>query len=707
MKALRLILTLGLATAARAAAPDMLLADFEGKDYGDWKVEGTAFGPGPAPGTLPHQMEVSGYAGHGLVNSFHGGDKATGKLTSPEFKIERKFIKFLIGGGGWAGKTCMNLLVGGKQVRTAAGPNVVPGGSEELEPAEWNVAEFSGQMARLEIVDEAKGGWGHINVDQIVQSDVPAPVTPKPATLEREITLDKKYLLLPVANGTKKGKKQVGALLVDGETFRKFDIDLSETPDWFAHLDVSAWQGKKALLRVEKSTADSKVLELVTTAGTLWQADEIYREPLRGQLHFSARRGWINDPNGMVFADGLYHLYFQHNPYGWPWGNMHWGHATSPDMLHWTEQPEALYPRQYGDWTFSGSAVVDKDNTSGWRTGTNALLVAAYTSTGRGECIVYSNDRGQTFAEFESNPVVKHHGRDPRLLWHAPSQQWVMAVYDEVEKARFIAFYTSPNLKTWTFQSRIEDFYECPDLFELPLDGKKFWVLTAASSDYMIGDFDGKKFTPVTPKLKGHQGRGYYAAQTFSHDPLGRVIQIGWFQTATPGMPFNQSMSLPHELKLLATADGPRLAWTPVKEFDALCQRSHRLGPLVLKSGDANPFANDRGELLEVRAEFTPGDATAITFTVRGQKISYDCVKQELVCGDRRAPAPLRDGKQRISLVVDRTCYEILASDGLTYMPLATAPQAADQSVAIAVEGGRASFDTLELRVLNSIWPAR
>jgi fructan beta-fructosidase len=706
MKAILIALGLAIAAATHAAAADIVIADFEGKDYGDWKVEGTAFGPGPAQGTLPHQMEVSGYAGHGLVNSFFGGDKATGKLTSPDFKIERKFIKFLIGGGGYPDRTCMNLFVRGKRVCTIAGPNVVPGGSEELAPASWDVTQFTGQTAHLEIVDDATGGWGHINVDQIVQSDVPAVAAPKLTTRDRTLTLDKRYLLLPVKNDTKKAPKQRVAVLVDGAIVREFDIDLADQPDWFAHLDVSAWQGKQATLHVTKLPESSQALELVTTSDAIWHVINLYREPLRGQLHFSPRRGWNNDPNGMVFADGEYHLYFQHNPYGWPWGNMHWGHATSPDMVHWREQPEAIYPHQYGDWAFSGSAVVDAANTSGWRTGTNALIVAAYTSTGRGECIVYSNDRGRTFQEFEGNPVLKHSGRDPRLLWHAASHQWVMAVYDEFEKTRCIAFHTSPDLKTWTFQSRIEGFFECPDMFELPLGDKKYWVLTAASSDYMIGQFDGQKFTPETAKLKGQQGRGFYAAQTFSHEPQGRVVQIGWLQTATRGMPFNQSMSLPNELKLLATPEGPRLTWTPVKELEALRARSHLLGPMHLAPGAANPFAGLKGELLEVRAEFAPGDATEVVFTVRGLKIAYDCAKQELAVGDHRVSAPLFDGHQRLIIYVDRTAFEVYASDGLAFIPVATAPDADDQALTLSVEGGTATITALDVHELNSIWPA-
>jgi fructan beta-fructosidase len=708
-------------------ADDILLADFEGKDYGAWKTTGTAFGNGPAQGTLPRQMEVTGYLGHGLVNSFYGGDKSTGTLTSPEFKIERKFITFLIGGGGIERETCMNLLVGGKVVRTATGPNILEGGSEELAPSSWDVAEFAGKTAQIQIVDNATGGWGHINVDQIVLSDKKPAPTPKLGARERELTIDKQYLHFPVKNAPKKGKKQRVAVLVDGAVVREFETDLSDQPDWFAHLDVSAWRGKKATVRVDKLAEDAKALDLVTQADTIWDAGQVYREPLRAQLHFSPRRGWNNDPNGMVFADGEYHLYFQHNPYGWPWGNMHWGHAVSRDMVHWEELPIAIYPHKFGDWAFSGSAVVDKNNTSGWKKGDSELIVAAYTSTGRGECIVYSNDRGRTFQEFAGNPVVKHAGRDPRLFWYGgngvmenwsagkrtaatlqhsntPSPQssapghWVMAVYDEFEKERCIAFYTSPDLKAWTFQSRIAGFYECPDIFELPLEewhghpahesarthgqnghATRKWVLTAANSDYMVGQFDGKKFTPETPMLKGHRGRGFYAAQTFTHEPKGRVVQIGWLQVATPGMPFNQAMSLPLELKLRQTADGPRLTWMPVEELKSL------------RNGKATS-----GELLEVRAEL---DAD-VTLTIRGATICYDAAKQELVVNNHRAPAPLVDGKQRLIIYVDRTALEVFASDGLSYVPMPFTPEPEEQSV--IVTSGKVL--SMEVYKLKSCW---
>ena len=686
-----------------SAADDVVFADFEGADYGAWKAEGEAFGSAPAHGALPGQMAVEGFVGKGLANSYNKGDDSTGTLTSPEFKIERRAISFLIGGGGYAEKTCMNLLVDGKVARSATGPNTVSGGTERLEPQVWDVGDLAGKMARIQIVDNAKGGWGHINVDQIVFTDKKPPVIVKNPV--RELTLDKHYLLFPVTTGAKKHRV---ALLVDGKVVRDFDIELTDEPQWWAHLDVSAWAGKRGAVRVDSLPEDAKALASVASSDAIWHADEVYREPQRAQLHFSATCGWLNDPNGMVFAQGEYHLYFQLNPYSWFDGQKHWGHAVSADLVHWREQPVALYPHTYGDDVWSGSAVVDKANTSGWKKGDADLLVAAFTSTGRGECIVYSNDRGRTWTENPANPVVKHTGRDPRLLWHEPSKQWVMCLYDEFDGKRWITFHTSPDLKTWTFQSRIEGFFECPDMFELPLNGdakNTKWVLTAASSEYMVGQFDGKKFTPETAKLPGHRGRGFYAAQTFSNEPKGRRVLIGWFQTETKGVPFNQAMTLPNELTLRTTPDGPRVAWQPAAELASLRvkQLAKFSGPLA---PDANPLANAHGELLELRAEFEPGDAAEIGFNVRGVPVSYDARKQEIVVNGHRAPAPLRDGKQSVIIYADRTNLEVFASDGLTYVPMPVMLDAKNTTLSVFAKGGTAKLASFEVHELKSIWNA-
>jgi fructan beta-fructosidase len=698
-----------LCTHAFAAKPhpaaDSVIADFEGDTYGNWKATGEAFGPGPARGTFPGQMPVDGIKGKGLVNTFYQGDGSIGTLTSPEFKIDRKFITFLIGGGKDAEKTCMHLLVDGKIVRTATGPNDKPGGTEALAPDSWDVAEFAGKSAVIRIVDTATGPWGHISIDQITQSER-APVKVQLLTdAKREIKIEKRYLNLPIKNGAPARKVTT---LIDGRFEVQNTMELANAePDWWAFIDVGAWHGKTVTLQVDQLTDTSTALSSITQSDSIIGAETLYREPLRSQLHFSQRRGWVNDPNGMVFSQGEYHLFYQHNPYGWSWGNMHWGHAVSRDLLSWQELPEAIAPHAPGDMAFSGSAVVDTNNTSGWKKGANDVLVAAYTSTGRGECIVYSTDRGRTFTEFEGNPVVKHAGRDPRLLWHAPSKQWVMAVYDEDGGKKSIAFHTSPDLKKWTWQSRIEGYYECPDLFELAVDGvasNKKWVLTAASSEYSVGTFDGKTFTPETAKLPGHRGVGFYAAQTFTGTPNGRAVQIGWLQAATPGMPFNQSMSLPLQLALRATPDGPRLTWAPVGELKSLRVKSHLSKTLSLAPGAPNPLAQVSGELLELRATFTPPANGEVKFMLRGVPVVYHAAKQELAVNGHRAPAPLRDGKIDLVVFTDRNAYEAIAADGLTYLPLPVRPKADALGVEVSVTGGPATFDQLEVHQLKSIW---
>ena len=296
--------------------------------------------------------------------------------------------------------------------------------------------------------------------------------------------------------------------------------------------------------------------------------DSVYREPNRPQFHFTSRRGWNNDPNGLVYLDGEYHLFYQHNPFETQWENMHWGHAVSPDLLHWKELDDALFPDRLGTM-FSGSAVVDRDNTAGW--GRNAL-VAAYTADKAGrevQCIAYSNDKGRSFTKFEGNPVVGE-TRDPRVFWYEPNKEWVMALY----KIAGISFFTSKDLKSWKEESHINGFYECPDIFALPVDGnpdKKLWVVHGGSGTYMVGDFDGRKFTPRYGKYRTTYG-AYYAAQTYNDTPDGKRVQIGWGQIEHAGMPFNQMMLFPTELTLRTTNEGVRLFSEPIDAIRALAR---------------------------------------------------------------------------------------------------------------------------------------
>jgi fructan beta-fructosidase len=687
------------ARVAGAERPDVLLADFEGETYGDWKVTGEAFGTGPARGTLPNQMPVTGYLGKGLVNSYHGGDQSTGTLTSPSFKLVRKYVNFLIGGGKYPGKTCINLLVDGKVVRTAVGPNDKPGGSEQLDWESWDVSELEGKEAVIEIVDKHSGGWGHVTIDHIIQSDRKRTSGP----VRRELWISRRYVLLPVKNGVTARRMRFE---VEGATMEDFDIELADDkPDFWVFADVSRFRGRKLTLEM-KLAESSKALDRVILSDEIPTAAAPYREKYRPQFHFTSRCGWLNDPNGLVFAAGEYHLFYQHNPFGWNWGNMHWGHAVSKDLCHWRELPIALYPRRYGDWCFSGSAVVDGDNTSGWREGSKPLLVCAFTSTGRGECIAYSSDFGRTWTEYPGNPVVKHNGRDPKLIWHAPTKKWVMAVYDENGSSRDIAFYTSPDLKHWEYQSKVGDFYECPDLFSLPVDGDSKthrWVLSAADGKYLLGQFDGRKFVKESGKHQVWYGN-FYAAQTFDGLPHAGRIQIGWGSgIAFPGMPFNQQMTVPCEMTLRRTDDGIRLFAEPVKELEYLRSGKHVWKDLLLEAGE-NPLKSVRGELFDVQTEFQPLGANEVVFTLRGVSVVYDARKGEVSCQGKTAPLRPHGGTVSLRLLVDRGSIEIFGNEGQIALSVGVLASPANQTIALSVKGSSVKANVVRVYVLKSAW---
>lgn len=538
-------------------------------------------------------------------------------------------------------------------------------------------------------------------------------------SVSRDIAATHRWLVFPVKNGA--AKRGVTVSGVDGKTLRHFEIELAdaaEAPDWWAPLDVSAWRGATLRVAVDQLPQDSRALDRIASSDRVPGSENLYREPLRPQFHFSAQRGWLNDPNGLAFYNGEYHLFFQHSPFSWGDAAKHWGQAVSRDLVHWTEVGEALYPDELGAM-WSGSAVVDGKNTSGFGKNNKSPLVLIYTAAGSPfvQCVAYSTD-GRTFTKFAGNPVVNNvtgGNRDPKVFWHAPTKCWVQALYVEKERRHTVHFFTSPNLREWTLASITEGtpgtnfLYECPDIFELPLDGdatRKKWVLTAANSDYAVGTFDGKRFTAETPALPGHRGRGFYAAQTFSDEPKGRRVQIGWFQTETREMPFNQSLSLPLELRLVSTPGGPRLTWTPVKELESLRARSHTRGAFALSENDANPLASVRGELFEIRAEFAPGDAAQVAFNVRGVPVVFDAGTQEVIVNGHRAPAPLpQDGKQRLAIFVDRTGLEVFAGDGLTFVPMPINLKPDQQSLAVSVTGGSAvQFSRLDVHELRSAW---
>ena len=449
--------------------------------------------------------------------------------------------------------------------------------------------------------------------------------------------------------------------------------------------------------------------------GEAVKTGRIYDETYRPQFHFTSRKNWLNDPNGLVFFEGEYHLFFQHNPDGREFGLMAWGHAVSHDLLHWQELEIALKPDAMG-LIYSGSAVVDWDNTSGFGRGSVPPLVAMYTAAGKPftQCLAFSLDRGRTWTKYGGNPVLPHianENRDPKVVWHAPSHSWVMALY--LDGSDF-ALFSSPDMKIWT---RLQTLTlpgcdECPDFFEMPVEGspgEHRWVFTAANGNYQVGAFDGHTFAPETGILPSDYGANFYAVQTYSDIPRadGRRVQIAWMRGGEyPQMPFNQQMSFPCELTLRRTPDGLRLFRQPVQEIAGLYTSEHEWHDQALAPGD-DPLRALSGDLWDIQAEFEVGSAAALRSQVRGAEVRYDVKAQTLTALGRTAPLKLNDGRVTLRLLVDRTSLEVFGGDGRVSLTGCFLPAADDHSLSVAADGGSAKIVSLRVHPLRSAWTGR
>jgi len=445
-----------------------------------------------------------------------------------------------------------------------------------------------------------------------------------------------------------------------------------------------------------------------------------YRESLRPQFHFSAKKGWLNDPNGLVYYKSEYHLFFQHNPMGTVWGNMTWGHAVSTDLVHWSELSNAILPDKLGT-IYSGSAVQDPQNTLKVPTNKDIPLVAFYTAAGgtseesKGQpytqCLAYSLDKGRTWTKHEANPVLPHvagENRDPKVVWHAPTKRWIMALYIEEEE---FALYSSENLTEWTLLQKftMPGCSECPDFFEMPLRGQtnvRKWVFTAANAKYLVGDFDGVKFTPTGGPLQVEFGESLYAVQTFSDLPPSdrRKIQIGWMIGGQyPDMPFNQQLSFPCELSLVDTAEGPRLYRRPVHEINRLHGKAVHLRSLVLQDAE-NVVEGLEGDLWDIELDIDVGKSEEVGIRVNGQTVSYRAKDRTLTSGGRTAPLPLRGRMMTLRVLVDRTSVEVFAYEGWISMSSCYLPEDGQHSVSVYAKGGKAKVRSFRVRQMKSAW---
>jgi len=536
------------------------------------------------------------------------------------------------------------------------------------------------------------------------------PPPPSVPPLTRQMFITNNLLNLPVSNN---GPSRRVTVTVDGVAVRDFDINLADgTPDWWAFVDVSAFQGQTATVTVNNLSVGSTGLSSIVISNGIVGATNLYSETLRPQVHYSSKRGLINDVNGMIYANGQYNLYYQHNPYSLNFGangaERNWGHAVSPDMVHWQELPEAIYPHSYNDWVWSGSAVIDSANTGGFKTGTNDVIVASFYSTARGQSIAYSNDGGLTFTDYTNNPVVNVTGRDPHMLWYAPSNYWVMAVYDS--NLGGIDFFSTPDFHTWTYRSGIVGFAECPDMFQLPVDGNTnnmLWEINGGSAEYLLGTFDGAVFTPTTAMQPGNLGTGFYASQTFTVMPAGdtRRVRMGWANVSMQGMPFNEMHFFPTVLTLKTFPAGVQLCSTPVAEITNAVQNSYSWTNLTLNPGN-NPLSGINGQLFYVQAQFTPSSASTITFNLCGVTVSYTPVSQQVSCnGDTQSLAPV-NGIVDLEIISDRQSIEIFGNSGQLYMPIVATPYSpTNNALSLTSQGASTLFNSLIVNQLQSIWP--
>ncbi|RWY50079.1 glycoside hydrolase family 32 protein [Mucilaginibacter gilvus] len=446
-------------------------------------------------------------------------------------------------------------------------------------------------------------------------------------------------------------------------------------------------------------------------------------EQYRPQFHFSPKANWMNDPNGMVYLKGVYHLFFQHNPGGTTWGPMHWGHATSDDLMHWTEQPIALYPDSLGT-IFSGSAVVDKDNTAGF--GKNAIIAIfthhnkkiedAKTGLHQYQSIAYSTDEGKTWAKYKGNPVLPNPGiwdfRDPKVQWYEAGKKWLMTL---ATKDR-ITFYSSPNLKNWTKESEFGEklgahggVWECPDLVSLDHNGTKKWVLlisinpggptSGSATQYFVGDFDGKTFVPDNTGTRwADHGADDYAGVTFSNTG-DRKVFIGWmtnwnYANVVPTKAWRSAMTIPRELKLRDVNGTLYLAAEPVAELAKITGPYASLQNVAINGGyDLSPKISGFGgkyllnielakrEDLTLHLSNANGNAVLVGYDKASNTYYVDRTRSGDVGFEQSfarktiAPRVAAGEGLSIKLLVDVASVEVFTDDGLSVLTNIFFPQ--------------------------------
>lgn len=492
-----------------------------------------------------------------------------------------------------------------------------------------------------------------------------------------------------------------------------------------------------------KTISDDDIMQLSQVDELTDGRPAYYTEKHRPQFHFTAKKNWLNDPNGLVYYDGVYHLFFQYMPPHRPGAYKDWGHAVSTDLVHWEQRSSHITPHKVWAGCWSGSAIVDVNNVAGFQTGDEKTLIAFVTNGGHPgsglgplntQCIAYSTDGGETFTYYDQNPVLKHikaANRDPKVVWDDDSKQYVMSLFmDEPDE---FALFGSSDLKQWEHLSTIsiKGVRECPGFEPLPVDGNfnnKKWLFFGANGDYVIGSFDGVNFMPETEVLYGDYGLNYYAAQTWSNTPDNRCVSIAWMPTLRyPGMPFEQQMTFPTEITLRTTPDGLKAFRYPVPEIQNLYDKTMSLKRQTIKGEKRLEELNE--ECYDMEFELDVTQTASFELVLRGVTLSYNSSTGTLACGgdpvsgtfpdqlvakregkdiDHRnnlgqAPLQPENGKIKLRILLDHNTVEIFGNDGEVVISSCFMPEDGPYTYAIRSEGSL-GMKKADIHSLKSIW---
>lgn len=501
--------------------------------------------------------------------------------------------------------------------------------------------------------------------------------------------IEKKYLALPYNNhmATKK-------VYFYEENTLKFDLKIKldfYNPECFAYINVERFIGKSInILYTSASFSENnidfyeKIDENINFPNIPFQIDSIPENDAdkkrRPYIHFTTPYGWLGDPNGLVYADGIYHMFYQLNPAGLEKENMHWGHAISRDLLSWQNLDIALSPDEKG-FMFSGGGIVDKGKLIEAKNGYSPILLF-YTSAGdtsilsKGEpfavCMAYSQDGGKTFIKYPGNPIlpnIARHNRDPKVVWCEQMGKYIMALY--LEKSRYCLL-SSENLTDWkVFQVfHLPGDSECPDLFQVCFDSdpkNNYWVFCGGSDHYYVGKFQDGLFVSSQTTKKLHYGKNSYAAHTFTNLPNGRAVRLSWQRIELEGAGFRGQISMPTELKLVTIENEIYLCLWPIEEIDKIARNYKIFDKILLSNEDSFVQTVPRGAIdVYLETEYAPD--TVLNMEILGVNVTCDMVKNQLLCSGSVCPLTIRQKKLRLRLILDKNSIEIFVDEGQFYM---------------------------------------